>query len=123
MADFPVVPKRINDPAQSPAMRVINRMDFACPRPNCLRAYRRGILHDEQHSHRASPKRFGTEIEMLRRFFRNPELCAGYGQLSYAAAWDTVQLPRAKRSLVELHRSRPVPDRQRRRDAGPEVIG
>src|SRR6185369_14071570 len=98
----------INDPPESPAMRVSNWRYDGCACSDGLGAHRRGIFHNQEHSNRAATQRCGAEVEVLRGFFGDPELCAGYRQLSNAAAVHAIKLACAKRRLVEVHRLRPV---------------
>src|SRR6266516_4407320 len=116
-ADLPVVTEWIDDAPETPAMGVSNRRYLGCACSNGLCANRRGIFHNQEHSNRASTQRFGTEVKVLRGFFGDPELSARHRQLSDATAVHAVQLARAKRRFVEIHRSRPVSYGQRGRNS------
>src|SRR5215813_13275625 len=100
--------ERIDDAPKTPAIFVSHRRHLSCARRNGLCVDRRGIFHNQQHSNRASAQRFGTEVEVLRGFFCDPELCAGHRQLSDAAALNAVQLARVERRFVKVDRLLPV---------------
>ena len=104
-------------------MGVRNRGHLSCAGSNGLCAHRRGVFHNQEHANRASTQRFGTEVEVLRGFFGNPELSTGDRQLTHAAAVHTVQLARAKRRFVEVDRSRPVSYGQRGGNGRSEALG
>src|SRR5262245_23932410 len=112
-ADLPMVSERINDTPETPAIFVSHWRYLGCACRDGLCAHRRRVFHNQQHSNRASAKRFGAEVEMLRGFFSDPKLRAGNRQLSEAAALNTVQLVRAERRLVKVDRLRPVSHGQR----------
>src|SRR5215510_7015123 len=105
--------ERINDAPETPTIFVSHWRHLSCARRVGLCEDRRGVFHNQQHSNRASAQRFGAEVEVLRGFFRNPELCAVYGQLSDAAALNAEQLDRAERRFVKVDRLRPVSHGQR----------
>src|SRR5581483_11320597 len=75
-----------------------------------------------QHAHRASTQRFGAEVEVLGRFFSDPEVCAGDRQPSDAAIWNAVQLARPEGRLVELDRPQTVSYRQRGGNGRSEAV-
>src|SRR5262245_29791582 len=107
-ADLPMVSERINDTPETPAIFVSHWRYLGCACRDGLCAHRRGVFHNQQHSNRASAQRFGTEVEVLRGFFRDPELRAGHRQLSDTAALNAVQLARAERRFVKVDCLRPV---------------
>jgi hypothetical protein len=114
---------RIDDAPETPSVIVRDRRYLGRARSNGPCANRRGIFHNQEHSNRASTQRFRNEIEVLRGFFGDPELRAGYRHLSDTAAIHTLQLARAKRRLVEVDRSRLVSYRQRCGNGRSETFG
>src|SRR5215510_2970681 len=100
--------ERINDAPETPTIFVSHWRHLSCACRNGLCVDRRGVFHNQQHSNRAAAQRFWTEVEVLRGFFCDPELCAGHRQLSDAAALNAVQLARVERRFVKVDRLRPV---------------
>src|SRR5215510_16354699 len=100
--------ERINDAPETPTIFVSHWRHLSCACRNGLCVDRRGVFHNQQHSNRAAAQRFWTEVEVLRGFFCDPELCAGHRQLSDAAALNTVQLARVERCFVKVDRLLPV---------------
>ena len=118
-----MVAEGIDDAPETPSIVVSHGRYLSGACGDGLCAHRRGVFHQQQHSSRASTQRFGTEVEVLRGFFGDPEWCAGHRQLTDAAAGNAVQLARAKRRLVEVHRLIPVSDGQRRGNGRSEAVG
>ena len=106
-----MVSEWINNRPETPAIGVRNRRSLNCAGANGPCANRRGIFHDLEHSNRASTQRLRTEVEVLRGFFGDPELCAGHRQLRDATALNAVKFARAERRLVEVDRLRPSSSR------------
>ena len=108
-----MVSEWINNRPETPAIGVRNRRSLNCAGANGPCANRRGIFHDLEHSNRASTQRLRTEVEVLRGFFGNPELRAGYRQLNNTAAVNTVQLARAHfltNSVADTEVRKPLDD-------------
>src|SRR6202171_2685421 len=65
-ADLPVMAKRIDHPAQAPAIRFLHREDNLGACRKCLRERRIRIGHSQDHPNRSTTQRLGTEVTMLR---------------------------------------------------------
>src|SRR5439155_17276319 len=117
------VSEGIDDAPETPSIGVSNWHYLSCTCCNGPCAHRRGVFHNQQHSNRASTQRFGTEVEVLRGFFGDPEICTGHRELTDTAAVNAVKLGRAERCLVEVDRSRPVSYRQRGGNGRLKTVG
>src|SRR5262245_11105342 len=72
-ADLPVVAERVDNATQAPAMGVRDGCNLGCAGRDGLGAYGCGIFNDQEHADRASAERLWAEVQVLRRFLRDPE--------------------------------------------------
>jgi len=74
--DLPMVPKRIDDAAETPVMLFCHRIDFFRASLNCPSENRVRIGNRENDANRDAAKRLRTEIEMFGGLVAEPEFCA-----------------------------------------------
>ena len=77
LANFPLVSKRIGEPPQPPAVRLIlNRVNDARTRCNGPREPHIRIVNRDHDPHRAAAQRLGTRVVVLGRFIGKPKFRA-----------------------------------------------
>jgi hypothetical protein len=99
--DLPVMPRRIDNPADPPSMGIEHGRNLGRPGRDRPPAQGHGVLDNEKHPDRAAAEGLGAEVKVLGRLVGDPELGAGDGQLSHTAAGDAVQLGGAECCLIE----------------------
>ena len=119
-ADLPLVPERIDDPTQAPAVLVADRSNL--PRTDVNRPPKRRIriIDDQQSTTGRATNRMRAEPPHVRRRGRQPECSVGHRQLHNDVVTMThpMQNSRAKRRFVELDRRARTIDLQLRLDVG-----
>jgi hypothetical protein len=73
--------KRIEDPAETPAVRLLNRDNLGGTSPHSPFTHRIRVIHHHQHPHRTATERVRAEVQIRRRLIRNPELRTLHNQL------------------------------------------
>src|SRR5580700_11464831 len=106
-----MMPERIDDPPQTPAMLVADG-------PNRCRSRRDGpfesgirIRDDHYHTHGTTAERLRAEVGMLRGFVSHPEFGLPHaqpGDYRSVVAIDAEQLAGSKRRLIKLDGPRSV---------------
>src|ERR1700736_2544000 len=117
-ADLPIVAKGVGHAARSPTVLFVHRRDHSGSRGDRLLEHRFWIVDREDHPNRLSAPapRAGVDVLLdpenrtLDRELRDSN--------AFAIAVESVQLDRAERLPVEIHRARCIADGQPRRDPG-----
>src|SRR5262245_5334476 len=120
LTDLPVMAERIEQTTDPPAVFVAHGPYFGSSGRDRLREHRGGIVH-HQHEPRGAPaERLRAEIEMVRRLVSDPEPGVTRLKLSDDCAgfrFDSKQLARTERRLVEVDGRGTAPHGQHRRES------
>jgi len=114
-----MVSERVSYSANAPTMLVGKRRNNRGSRGDGLFEDGIRIRNRHHHAHRATPKGFGTEVEVLGRFIGHPEFRWSHGQPGDDRSSLVVyaeQLFGSERGLVELDRSPPISNGEHWRD-------
>ena len=105
-----MVPEWVNDSSDAPSVGVI--FDRADDGSSCCDGsikHTIGVSHDHDHAHRATAQGLRAEIQVLRRFVRDPEFGRAHSQFcDYFSiiVVDPEKFGGAERILIELDRLR-----------------
>jgi hypothetical protein len=103
MADLPRVAERVADPAEAPAVLLVQRRELGGAEGDGARDQRAGVVDDQRQADGAPRERLGAEVPLVRRLVGDPEAAVADAQqrddgLVLVGPADAVQLGRAEAS-------------------------